>query len=196
MELAVVLADDHPAFLLGLRLGLEGAGLRVVACAGDGAEAVEACERWSPDAAVLDVRMPAMDGIAACRRIVAAGRVTCVVFLTTFDDAGTRSAAIAAGARAFLPKSSPVDEIAHVVRRLVTQPRLNLIDPPVLPHLTARELEVLRLLGAGSTNKSIAAELGIGVETVKDHCSALYGKLMVRDRTHAIIVARELGLLV
>lgn len=195
MQLTVVLADDHPAFLLGLRLGLEAAGLRVVATAHDGAEAIAACERWSPDAAVLDVRMPALDGIEACREIVAARRASCVLFLSTFDDANTRSAAIAAGARAFLPKSSSVDAIADVVRKLTAQPGLNLIDPPELPQLTARELEVLRLLGAGSTNKAIARELGIGVETVKDHCSALYGKLLVRDRTHAIVVARELGLL-
>jgi two-component system, NarL family, nitrate/nitrite response regulator NarL len=190
----VVIADDHPAFALGMRLALEDAGLEVVAVAADGEGAVRAATTHRPDAIVLDVRMPDMNGIDACRAIVDQGLATAVLMLSTYDDAATLRRAQQAGARAFLTKETAVSVVADVVNRLVREPRLSLIDAPPLPHFTTRESQVLGELVQGHSNKEIARTLGIGVETVKDHCSAIFGKLHVQDRVQAVIAARRLGL--
>jgi len=195
MRPRVVIADDHPAFVLGLRLGLQDAGIDVVDVAADGEQAVAVAARHRPDAVVLDIRMPRLDGVEACRRIVEEGTAGAVVMLSTYHDAATIRRAKDAGARAFVTKERSVLMLADTITRLVREPRLSLIDAPPLPHLTPRELEVLLALGLGLSNKAIAARLGIGVETVKDHCSTIFGKLEVSDRVQAVIAARRLGLL-
>jgi two-component system, NarL family, nitrate/nitrite response regulator NarL len=195
VAIRVVIADDHPAFALGLRLGLQDAGLEVVGVAADGETAVALAAAHRPDAVVLDIRMPKLDGVDACRRIVEAGTAIAVVMLSTYQDAATIRRAHDAGARAFLTKERPVPALVDTIARLVREPRLSLIEVPHLPHLTPRERDVLTALGEGLSNKAIAQRLGIGVETVKDHCSTIFGKLEVVDRVQAVIAARRLGLL-
>ena len=192
--LRVVIADDHPAFGLGLRLALKDAGLEVLAVAVDGGGAVRAADEHKPDAVVLDVRMPGINGVEACRTIVEQGLASTVLILSTYDDPATMRRAKEAGARAFLTKETPVHVVAEVIHRLAREPRLSLIDAPALPHLTRRENQVLTFLAEGHSNKEIARRLGIGVETVKDHCSAVFGKLHASDRVQAIIAARRMGL--
>ena len=191
---SVVLVDDHPAFLLGVRLGLEAEGIVVLATALDGAAAVAACERLRPDAVVLDVRMPGVDGLAAMRVIHAQAPLAALIVLSTFDDAVTRREAREAGARAFLTKEVPINALASTIVRLVREPGLHLVEVPELPALTPREVEVLRLLADGATNKRVAVVLDIAVDTVKEHCSAVYGKLGANGRMQAIAFARRLGL--
>lgn len=194
-QISVVLADDHPGFLLGVRYGLEAEGLAVVAWASDGAAAIEACRRHRPAAAVLDIRMPTMDGLAAMQVIHDELPDTALIALSTYDDAMTKVEARRSGARAYLTKDAAIREIADAVRRLVLEPRLVLIDVPVLPTLTSRELQVLVCLCDGWSNKQIARHLGVAVDTVKDHCSTLYGKLSAHGRSHAVSIAMDLGLL-
>jgi two-component system, NarL family, nitrate/nitrite response regulator NarL len=194
MKTRVVIADDHPAFTLGMRLALQDAGLDVVGVAADGDAAVRVAAEHRPDVVVLDVRMPGMNGIDACRAIMQAESATAVVILSTYDDAATKRGALEAGARAFLTKETPVRSIADVVSRLHREPRLSLIDAPALPSFTRRESQVLGALVQGLSNKDIARSLGISVETVKDHCSAVFGKLHATDRVQAVIAARRLGL--
>jgi DNA-binding NarL/FixJ family response regulator len=193
-SVTVVLADDHPAFLLGVRLGLEAEGVEVLATAADGAAAIAACQRLRPDAAVLDVRMPGVDGMRAMRAIHGDAPEVALIVLSTFDDAATRREARDAGARAFLTKDVPIDALAETIVRLVREPGLHLVEVPELPALTPRELEVLRLLADGASNKRIAVALDIAVDTVKEHCSAVYGKLGVTGRVQAIALARGFGL--
>lgn len=194
MMTRVLVADDHPAFLLGVRIGLAAHGFDVVTAL-NGPEAVEVARRVAPDAALLDVRMPG-DGIATCAELTRSGVVDAVLILTTFDDPATRQRAAAAGARAYLTKDAPLEDLARTIKRLIGDPQLVLLRTPDLPDLTPRELDVLRLLGEGLSNKDVARALGVGVETVKDHCSNLFAKLDVADRARAVIVGRQLGLLV
>lgn len=194
MMLRVVIADDHPAFALGVRYGLEARGIDVVGVAHDGDRVIDLVRALTPDAVVLDVRMPGQGGLEACRSITEHGLAPAVVILSTYDDAATRGEAHRAGARAYLTKETPIDELAQVLERLVAEQTLNLIVPPVLPTLTEREREVLRLLALGLSNKAIAERLQVSPETVKDHCSSLFGKLAVRDRTTAVLEAQRLGL--
>jgi len=195
MSLRIVIADDHPAFALGVQYGLEARGIEVVGAAYDGAGAIDVVRRTQPDAVILDVRMPGVTGVDACKVITADCLTGAVVMLSTYDDAATMGQAHRAGARAYLTKETSIDELVYVLERLVREPGLNLLAPPPLPSLTERENAVLRLLGEGLSNKEIAERLRVSPDTVKDHCSSLFGKLTVRDRTHAVLEAQRLGLL-
>jgi DNA-binding NarL/FixJ family response regulator len=190
----VLLADDHPAFGLGLRLALQDGGCDIVAVVSDGHAAVDEARRLRPDIAVLDVRMPGLSGIEACSQIVAEGLASGVVILSTFDDAMTRHRAREAGARAYLTKETPVAEINATVRALLLDPKRSLLTGVAVPTFTNRELDVLFALGDGLSNKAIARRLGLSAETVKDHCSAIFAKLDVTDRVQAVIAARRIGL--
>lgn len=190
----VVLADDHPAFLLGVRLGLQAEQIEVVGTAADGFETIDACRRHRPDAAVVDVRMPGMDGLQALATVHRELPATALIVLSTYEDPMTRNLAKAAGARAFLTKDVAIDRLAVTIRRLVSEPRLSLIEAPPLPPLTPREVDVLKLMAVGWSNKGIADELGISPETVKEYGSSLFSKLGVTGRVHAVARGRELGL--
>ena len=190
----VVLADDHPAFLLGLRLSLPDFGIEVVAAATSGTEAIEAVWVHAPDAVLLDVRMPGLDGLEVCRTLQSSGYDGVVIMLSTFDDAYSIACARTAGARGYLRKDEAVGTIAEAVRRLVNSRTLNLMPAVQIAGLTPREVEVLRCLELGMSNKQISSALGIGVETVKDHCSNVFAKLEATDRLSAVAKARELGL--
>ncbi|MGI5246335.1 response regulator [Dactylosporangium sp. CA-139066] len=209
----VLLADDQDLVRSGIRLILEVAGLDVVGEAADGAEALELAERLRPDVALMDVRMPEMDGIAATSRIVAASLPTRVLMLTTFDLDEHVFAALKAGASGFLLKDvgrQQLVEAVHtvaageslfapsVLRRLVahyvSRPAL-VATPPTLSDLTAREREILRLIARGRSNTDIAADLVISMATVKTHVRHLLQKLNLRDRAQAVVVAYESGLI-
>lgn len=194
MKPRVLLADDHPAFGLGMRLALQDGGCDVVAVVGDGADAVAEARRLRPDVAVVDVRMPRLSGIDACRLMVDEGLVAGVVILSTYDDAMTRHRAKEAGARAYLTKDAPVAAIREVIDVLLRDPDRSLLAGVHVPSLTSRELEVVAALNEGLSNKAIARRLGVSPETVKDHCSAVFAKLEVTDRVQAVIAARRLGL--
>lgn len=212
-SLRVIVADDEPLVRQGLRLVLElEPGLEILGEAADGREAVELVRRHRPDLALLDVRMPGMDGIEAARLICAEPdlRETRVVVLTTFADDELLVGAIRAGASGYLLKSMPPDEIRSSVRavaegramlapllmeRLMHEYAGRRTEPaPQLAKLTDRETDVLREIAAGRSNGEIAARLYVSEGTVKTHVAAVLRKLGLRDRTQAAVAAYELGL--
>jgi DNA-binding NarL/FixJ family response regulator len=210
---AVVLADDEALVRDGLRLILELAGLDVVGEAADGAEAVELVRRTEPDVVLMDIQMPRMDGIEATRRILQSGVRTRVVVLTTFDADRHVYEALRAGAAGFLLKDAGRERLVEavqttaagdsplapaVVDRLVghyvRRPPAGVALPAEVEALTERELEILRLVGAGRSNPEIAEELVISVATVKSHVRHILAKLGLRDRVQAVVLAHESGL--
>jgi DNA-binding NarL/FixJ family response regulator len=208
----VVVADDQALVRTGFRMILAAGGVQVVAEAGTGAEAIEAVRRTRPDVVLMDVRMPQLDGLEATRRILAAPTAPRVIILTTFDLDQYVYAALAAGASGFLLKDvTPEHLVAAVItvrdgdallaptitRRLVE--RFFRRDPASVPHrelaaLTPRELEVLRLVARGLNNAELAAHLHLSEATVKTHVARILGKLGLRDRAQAVVVAYETGL--
>jgi DNA-binding NarL/FixJ family response regulator len=211
MTVTVVVADDQALVRAGfLRLLESEPGIEVVGEAADGAVAVEIVTRLRPDVALLDIRMPTMDGIEATRRITASTS-TRVVILTTFDLDEYVYDALRAGASGFLLKDAPPQQMVSAVaaaaagdaliapavtRRLlaefVRRPRPG--GDPALVGLTDREREVLVRLGRGLSNSEIAAEMYLGEATVKTHVSSVLAKLGLRDRTQAVVYAYETGL--
>jgi DNA-binding NarL/FixJ family response regulator len=213
MTLRVVVADDQELVRSGFAMILDAQpDIEVVAEAGDGAEAVDAVRRHAPDVVLLDIRMPRMDGIEACRAISALGDCR-TVMLTTFDSDEYVYDALHAGASGFLLKDVRRDDLVHAVRvvargdsllapsvarRLVeqyTRPAARNRRPdPRLDVLTARERETLLLLARGLSNAEIAAELVVSDHTVKTHVGNVLAKLGLRDRIQAVICAYETGL--
>ncbi len=210
----VLVADDQALVRGGFRMILEAQGdIEVVGEAADGREALAHARELVPDVILMDVRMPVLDGIAATREIVAAGVSTRVLVLTTFDQDEVVYDAMKAGASGFLLKTVPPDRLAEAVRviaagdallgplitrRLVQQyvrrPPPGLAVPPELADLTGREREVLRLIARGRSNSEIAADLVVGDATVKTHVNHILGKLRLRDRVQAVVLAYECGL--
>lgn len=210
----VALADDQALVRGGFRSILEGQpDFEVVAEAGDGAEAVAAAERLAPHVILMDIRMPGVDGLEATRQISARGLATRVLVLTTFDVDDYVYEAMKAGASGFLLKTAPPRQLTEAVRivaagdevlapsvtrRLVEQfvrrPSPGTGLPAILGNLTERELEVLRLVARARSNAEIAAELFVTEATVKSHVNRLLRKLDLRDRTQAIVLAYETGL--
>ncbi|MEU1207914.1 response regulator transcription factor [Nocardia sp. NPDC005825] len=212
MSITVLIADDHAVFRSGLRAVVDAhPDLECVAEVGDGRAAIEAAARTHPDVAILDVRMPKLDGLAATEAIVAAGG-TRVLLLTTYDSEANLHRALSAGASGFLLKSLPPEELVAAIRvavrgdavidpsmtrRLATRFALGIapsVEPPELAQLTAREREVLLLLADARSNGEIAAALGVGEETIKTHVSRVLAKLGVRDRIQAVVFAHQHGL--
>jgi DNA-binding NarL/FixJ family response regulator len=212
VTIRVVVADDQELVRSGFALILDvQPDIEVVAEAGDGAEAVEAVRRHAPDVALLDVRMPRMDGIEACRAISAASDCR-TVMLTTFDSDEYVYDALHAGASGFLLKDVRRDDLVHAVRvvargdsllaptvarRLVEQYTRSTRRPRTaarLDVLTGRERETLLLLARGLSNAEIAAELVVSDHTVKTHVGNVLAKLGLRDRIQAVICAYETGL--
>jgi DNA-binding NarL/FixJ family response regulator len=208
----VLIADDHAMFRSGLRTVVDAhPDLACVADVGDGRAAVTETARLRPDVAILDVRMPKLDGLGATAAIVAAGG-TRVLVLTTYDSEESLARALRAGASGFLLKTLPPEELVAAVR--VAARGDAIIDPsmtrrlagrfagtlapappaPELASLTAREHQVLLLLADARSNADIAAALCVGEETVKTHVSRILAKLGVRDRIHAVVYAHQHGL--
>ena len=208
----VLLADDQPLLRMGFRMVLEAHdGLEVIGEAADGAQAVSAVAELEPDVIVMDVRMPGLDGIEATRRIVADRPDTRILILTTFDVDEYAVEGLKAGASGFLLKDVPPAELVAaihtvaegdaVVAPTVTRRLLDrfirgeveddVVDAARLEVLTARECEVLGLIGLGHTNHEIAEQLTLSEATVKTHVSRILGKLELRDRVQAVIFAYQ-----
>jgi DNA-binding NarL/FixJ family response regulator len=214
MSIGVLVADDQELVRTGLRTILDAQpDIEVVGEAADGEEAVAATGRLMPDVVLMDIRMPAMDGLEATRRIVGdSSRAARVLVLTTFDVDEYVYEALRAGASGFLLKGAPTDQVIHAVRvvasgdalispsvtrRLIGEfarrPRADAAPPPQLEELTAREREVLELVAQGRSNPEIADDLVVSAATVKTHVAHILMKLGVRDRVQAVILLYESG---
>ena len=204
----LLIADDHPVVRAGLAgLFADEEGFDVVGQATDGAQAVELVAREKPDVVLMDLRMPVLDGAAATASIVAMGDdAPRVLILTTYESDDQILAAIEAGAAGYLLKAAPQDEIIAGIRSVAAGQTalspavaarlvLRMREPAASVTLTPREIEVLRLVARGRSNKLIGLDLGIGESTVKTHLLKVFDKLEVADRTHAVTVALERGIL-
>ncbi|TDO69347.1 LuxR family two component transcriptional regulator [Kribbella sp. VKM Ac-2571] len=205
----VLVVDDHPV----VRSGLSGMlsvtdDIEVVGEAGDGAEALALVESTRPDVVLMDLRMPRMDGVAATGAIVSGYASTRVLVLTTYDTDTEILHAVEAGAAGYLLKDTPHADLLNGIRaaargetvlappvaaRLMS--RLRTPAAPAAAHPSPRELEVLAAVARGLSNAEIGRELFIGEATVKTHLQRLFAKLDVDDRTRAVTVAIERGLL-
>ncbi|MFF6772292.1 response regulator [Streptomyces sp. NPDC012637] len=215
--LRAVIADDQALVRAGFRMILTANGIDVVAEAADGAEAVDAVRRTRPDVVLMDIRMPETDGLEATRRIFAdaEGDPPRVLILTTFDLDELVYEALSAGASGFLLKDVTPEHLVAAVRLVRTGDALlaptitrRLVErhartaPPAeaagthrdLAVLTARELEVLRLLARGLSNAELAGRLHLSETTVKTHVGRILAKLGLRDRVQAVVTAYETGL--
>jgi DNA-binding NarL/FixJ family response regulator len=208
----VLLVDDQELVRSGFRLILEQAdGIQVAGEAADGREAVRLGKELNPDVVLMDVRMPELDGIEATRRLRQAGVEARVLVLTTFDLDEYVYSAMRAGASGFLLKDAPREQLVTAIRTVARGEALlapaitrRLIErfvdrpapaeaTPALAELSARELEVLRLVARGLSNGEIADELVIGEATVKTHVANVLRKLGLRDRVQAVVLAYESG---
>jgi DNA-binding NarL/FixJ family response regulator len=212
--ISVLIADDQALVRGGLRMIIDAQqDMQVVGEAENGTDAVASAQRLEPDVVLMDIRMPELDGIAATQRLAERGPPrTRVLILTTFDEDRLVYDAMRAGASGFLLKSAPPARLAEAVRviaageallapsitrRLVEdfvhRPPPGTKPPAELAELTDREREVLALIARGLSNAEIAAELVISEATVKTHVNRLLGKLNLRDRVQAVVLAYETG---
>jgi DNA-binding NarL/FixJ family response regulator len=211
--ISVLIADDQDLVRAGLRMILEASEeLDVVAEAADGDAAVELAARCQPDVVLMDIRMPHCDGIQATRRLAATATPPKVIILTTFDTDDNVYEALAAGASGFLLKTAPPAKLIDAVRCVhsgeallaptVTQRLIqehlgrHRPDPALMQQLDAltdREREVLALIGRGRSNTEIAQVLVVSEATVKTHVNRVLGKLHLRDRVQAVVLAYESG---
>jgi DNA-binding NarL/FixJ family response regulator len=214
VTLGVLIADDQALMRAGFRMILEAEpDLEVVGEATNGHEAVSEAGRLRPDVVLMDVRMPEMDGIEATRRLLDGNGDTKVVMLTTFDMDEYVYEALRAGASGFLVKDVPPEQLVagirvvasgdsllapsvtkRLIQEFVRRPReTNRTSSSELDRLTAREVQVLRMMARGLSNGEIAGELFVSETTVKTHVAHLLAKLGVRDRVQAVVFAYESG---
>ncbi|WP_326634341.1 response regulator transcription factor [Nonomuraea fuscirosea] len=201
----LIIVDDHPIVRDGLRGILDTDDFEVVGEAADGSEALAVALRTAPDVVLLDLRMPGMSGAEVIRRLREQQPGVHVLVLTTFDDDADVLPAIAEGATGYLLKDTPRDELRRAVHaaargETVLSPTVAGIltrkaREPEPRTLSPRELEVLRLIARGATNREVAGRLFITEATVKTHLLHVYGKLAVNDRAAAVAAAYDLGLL-
>ncbi|AGM09825.1 response regulator transcription factor [Amycolatopsis keratiniphila] len=204
--ITIMLVDDHPVVREGLRGMLEAEpDLSVVGEAGSGDEAVALSRVKQPDVILMDLRMPGLDGVGATRKILADRPGQRIVVLTTYETDADILRAVEAGASGYLLKDASRAELAGAIRAAsrgetvlapsVAGKLVNRVRNPTAPPLSAREIEVLRLVARGSTNADIGRTLHISEATVKTHLLRVFGKLDVSDRTAAVTTAMRLGLL-
>jgi DNA-binding NarL/FixJ family response regulator len=210
----VCLVDDQTLVRHGIRSLLELAdGIEVAGEAADGEEALDLVDAVAPDVLLLDLRMPRLDGIGTLRRLAERGTLPPTLILTTFDDDELLLSALRSGARGYLLKDVTLEQLVGAIRTLAAggtliQPALTagllqrLADKPLeferleRPEpLTPRELDILRMLAGGYSNREIAEGLYVAEGTVKNHVSSVLWKLGVRDRTRAVLRGLELGLI-
>jgi DNA-binding NarL/FixJ family response regulator len=208
----VVLVDDQQLIRQGVRslLGLTG-DISVIAEASDGDDGIAVIRRERPDVVLLDLRMPKTDGVAVLKALQADAVLPPTIILTTFDDDVALLEAVRAGAKGYLLKDVSLEQLTAairdvaaggtVIRPMVTERvmrglehvrrEFDSLSPP--DPLTRREVEILRLMAGGYSNREIASALGTAEGTVKNHASSILSKLGVRDRTRAVLKALELG---
>ena len=209
-----MLVDDQEMVRVGFRMILQAEhDLTVVGEAGDGAAAIELADRAHADVVLMDVRMPRMDGIEACRSIRERHPDTRVMMLTTFDLHDYVRAALRAGASGFMLKDAPAEQLVDAIRivangdallapsitqalidEIARQPERDRASYPEVDTLTERELDVLLLMASGRSNGEIAGELYLGEATIKTHVGRILAKLGARDRVQAVVTAYESGL--
>lgn len=192
----ILLADDHVMVREGTRRILEREpDLTVVAEAGDGFAAIALVEQEKPDVAVVDISMPVMNGIEATKRIKRLSPQTAVLVLTAYDDQQYVEAVLAAGAAGYLLKNARGSELIAAVRRAVNRmaPKQADHEQPVVEALSEREVEVLRLVARGLSNREIAEELVLSPYTIQNHMKSIFGKLQASSRTEAVMVGLRRG---
>jgi DNA-binding NarL/FixJ family response regulator len=217
MSVRVIIADDQALVRAGFKMILEAEPeIDVVGEAEDGVEAVELIKRLKPDVALMDIRMPRLNGLEATREVVNGGgdTPTRVLMLTTFDLNEYVYEALRAGASGFLLKDVPADQLVagiqvvargeallapSITRRLIeefarNQP-IERTPPKEIEELTAREMEVFKLIARGMSNAEVAAELIVSETTVKTHVARILMKLHLRDRVQAVVYAYESGMI-
>jgi two-component system nitrate/nitrite response regulator NarL len=208
-KVRVIVADDHPLYREGVSRALTATGqIDVLAQVEDGRAALEEIERHRPDVAVLDLKLPGLDGLAVTHALVRDGVPTRVLMLSAFTESGIVYRALEMGVAGYLPKEARREEIADAVLAcargenvvpaqltsgLVSEIRLRAVHEA--PALTERESQVLRLIAAGKSVPAIASELYLGATTVKTHTQHLYEKLGVSDRAAAVAEAMRRGLI-
>ena len=209
----VIIADDQRLMREGLATLLALTDdIEIVALAADGAEAIELAKTHRPDVILMDIQMPHLNGVEATRAIRSILPATQIIILTTFDDDEYLMSGLRAGACGYLLKDMPSEQLANAIRSAakgqspigpeMARKLVNLVTQnPIAPHslsvaseLSDREIEVLRLIAAGSSNKEIAEKLFIAEGTAKNHVSNILSKLEARDRAQAVARAKELGL--
>jgi len=212
MTIRVLVADDQSMVRAGFRMLLsQEQDIEVVAEASNGLEAVDKAARFRPTVALMDIRMPELDGLQATRRILAADGAARILILTTFDLDEYVYEALRAGASGFVLKDDPPEQLLAAIRtvaggdallspsitkRVIKQfTRIPQPAPPKqLDDLTERELDVFRLIARGHSNAEIGQELYISDTTVKTHITHILQKLDLRDRVQAVVLAYETGL--
>jgi DNA-binding NarL/FixJ family response regulator len=212
VSIRVLVADDQSMVRAGFRLLLGGQeDIEVVAEAGNGRDAVSQAARFHPTVVLMDIRMPELDGLEATRRILAADPLARILILTTFDLDEYVYEALAAGASGFVLKDDPPEQLLaairtvaageallspaitkRVIRQFVRAPRP--APPKGLDELTAREMDIFRLIADGLSNGEIGQELFISETTVKTHVTHILAKLDLRDRVQAVVLAYQAGL--
>jgi two-component system, NarL family, response regulator DegU len=206
MALTAMLVDDHTMIRQGLRRGLEAEGIRVVAEAGNGEDAIKLALDNRPDVVLMDVSMPTIDGIEATRRLMKADARQRVVMLTMHMDKKLIDQAIRAGAVGYLTKDCTITEVVEAIRLAVNGDialsanlagaMLNEVRSVEAPEamISPREEEVLQLVADGLGTTQIAERLFISQKTVKNHLGSIYEKLDARDRTQAVLTAVRMGI--
>ena len=210
MTIRLMLADDHRMLREGLSRSMREQGFDIVGEAGDGAEAVALALAVRPDVILMDVTMPEIDGVEACRQVRAQLPDTKVVMLTMHADQGVLTSAIRAGATGYLVKDCSTEEIASAVRMAaggetalspqLAASMLNEVRRWDQPHkeeervVTKREEEMLQLIADGCSTPEVAEKLYISQKTVKNHLASIYQKLDARDRTQAVLQAVRMGI--
>jgi two-component system NarL family response regulator len=203
VTIRILVADDHPITREGLALILDNQpDMSVVAQGSNGSEAVALFRTHRPDITILDVQMPIMGGAEAAETLLREFPDSRIILFTTFDGDEDIHRGMHAGARAYLLKDAPRDEVLKAIRAVYAGKRYMspeagalLADRIGSPNLTEREVEVLRLVARGKANKEIAADLGISEGTVKSHVSSITSKLGVNGRTEAALDAVRRGFL-
>jgi DNA-binding NarL/FixJ family response regulator len=202
-KLRILTVDDHPLFRQGVAAVINARqDMEVIAEAGNGLEAVDQYRRHKPDVVIMDLRMPALGGVEAISIITSEFPNARILVMTTYQGDVEALRALKAGAQGYVLKSSIAEDVAHAIERvsrgkkyLPSAVAVALADHAIDGALSAREVEVLRLIASGNSNLATARALSISEETVKSHMKSIIAKLNARDRTHAVMIAVRRGIL-